>query len=107
MSYFYLIIAMTCGIASNNFAKISDGYTKFFPSLFSAVSIVACVFFLSKAMKILPMGIAYASYAGIVIIGTLLLGVLKFNQMPNIFSIFGCFLILLGIIMVNTLGKSA
>jgi multidrug transporter EmrE-like cation transporter len=40
-----------------------------------------------------------------VIIGTLLLGVLKFNQMPNIFSIFGCLLILLGIVIVNTLGK--
>ena len=105
MSYIYLLIAMTCGIISNNFAKISNGYSKFTPSLLSALSIVACVFFLSRAMKFLPVGIAYASYAGIVIIGTIFLGVVKFNQIPNIFAIFGCSLILLGIIIVNTLGK--
>ena len=105
MSYIYLLAAMACGIASNNFGKISDGFTKFIPSLLSALSIVACVLFLSKAMKILPVGVAYATYAGIVIIGTVILGIIKFNQIPNHFGIVGCSLILLGIIIVNTLGK--
>tara|TARA_B100000900_G_scaffold363777_1_gene338019 strand:- start:422 stop:742 length:321 start_codon:yes stop_codon:yes gene_type:complete len=105
MSYIYLLAAMAFGIVSNNFGKTSDGFTKFMPSLISALSIVACVLFLSKAMKILPVGIAYATYAGIVILGTIILGIIKFNQIPNNFGILGCSLILIGIIIVNTLGK--
>ncbi len=56
-------------------------------------------------MKFLPMGIAYASYAGLVIFGTFILSIIKFGQGPNLFGILGCGLIILGIVMVNALGK--
>jgi small multidrug resistance pump len=56
-------------------------------------------------MKFLPMGTAYASYAGLVIFGTFLLSILKFGQSPNIFAVIGCTLIVIGIILVNSFGK--
>ena len=105
IGYFYLAAAVFFGILSNNFAKISNGYEKFIPTSLSAISIVIAVFFISKVMKFLPMGIAYASYAGLVIFGTFMLSIIKFGQSPNLFGILGCGLIILGIVMVNTLGK--
>ena len=86
IGYIYLTAAIIFGILSNNFAKISNGYIKIIPTSLSAISIVIAVFFISKVMKFLPMGTAYASYAGLVIFGTFLLSILKFGQSPNIFA---------------------
>ena len=105
IGYIYLTAAIIFGILSNNFAKISDGFIKIIPTSLSAISIIIAVFFISKVMKFLPMGTAYASYAGLVIFGTFLLSILKFGQSPNIFAVIGCTLIVIGIILVNSFGK--
>jgi len=57
-------------------------------------------------MKTIPVGITYASFAGLCILATSLIGVLKFNQIPNIFTIIGLALIITGVLIVNILGKN-
>ena len=57
-------------------------------------------------MKNIPMGITYASFAGLTIIATVIVGIIRFNQIPNLYSIIGLVLIISGVLMVNLLGNN-
>ena len=61
---------------------------------------------LSLVMKNIPMGITYASFAGLTIIATVIVGVIRFNQVPNLYSFIGLAFIIVGVLMVNLLGNS-
>jgi small multidrug resistance pump len=56
-------------------------------------------------MKNIPMGITYASFAGLTIIATVIVGIFRFNQIPNLYSLIGLALIIAGVVMVNMLGS--
>ena len=105
-AYIILIIAVALGTASNGFAKSAQGFTLLMPSIMTAITIVLCMFTLSLVMKVIPVGITYASFAGLCIIATVLVGVLKFDQMPNLYTIIGLALIIIGVLMVNLIGKT-
>ena len=106
MGYFYLLIAVAFGTASNTFAKSAEGFTKITPSILSGITIVLCMYSLSNVMKTLPVGITYASFAGLCIIATSITGVIKFNQLPNFYTLIGLTLIISGVILVNILGQN-
>ena len=97
--------AVFLGVTSNSFAKSAEGFTLLFPSIITAITIVLCMYALSLVMKNIPMGITYASFAGLTIIATVIVGVIKYNQVPNLYSIIGLILIVIGVLMVNLLGK--
>ena len=105
-AYIILIIAVALGTAANGFAKSAQGFTVLIPSIVTAITIVLCMFTLSIVMKIIPVGITYASFAGLCIIATVLVGVFKFNQMPNLYTIIGLGLIIAGVLMVNLIGET-
>ena len=105
-AYIILIIAVVLGTASNGFAKSAQGFTLLMPSIMTAITIVLCMFTLSLVMKVVPVGITYASFAGLCIIATVLVGVFKFNQIPNLYTIIGLGLIIAGVLMVNLIGKT-
>ena len=104
-AYIILIIAVALGTAANGFAKSAQGFTILVPSIITAITIVLCMFTLSLVMKAIPVGITYASFAGLCIIATVLVGVFKFNQTPNLYTIIGLALIIAGVLMVNLIGK--
>ena len=105
-SYLFLALAVFLGVTSNSFAKSAEGFTLLFPSIITGITIVACMYVLSMVMKNIPMGITYASFAGLTIIATVIVGVIRFNQMPNLYSLIGLALIIAGVLMVNLLGKN-
>ena len=105
-AYMILIIAVVLGTAANGFAKGAQGFTLLIPSILTAVTIVLCMYTLSLVMKVIPVGITYASFAGLCIIATVLVGVFKFNQIPNLYTIVGLGLIITGVLMVNLIGKT-
>ena len=105
-SYLFLALAVFLGVASNSFAKSAEGFTLLFPSIITAITIVLCMYALSMVMKNIPMGITYASFAGLTIISTVIVGVIRFNQMPNLYSMIGLGLIVIGVLMVNMLGNN-
>ena len=105
-AYFILIAAVVLGTASNGFAKGSQGFTLLIPSMLTALTIVGCMYALSLVMKNIPVGITYASFAGLCIIATVIVGVLKFNQVPNFYALIGLGFIIVGVLMVNLLGNS-
>ena len=97
-AYIILIIAVALGTASNGFAKSAQGFTLMIPSIMTAITIVLCMFTLSLVMKVIPVGITYASFAGLCIVATVLVGVFKFNQTPNLYTIIGLGLIIVGLL---------
>ena len=103
--YVFLILAILTGIAANGFLKTTEGFTKLNPTIFCIISIVLCIFCISKAMTVIPVGFTYATYGALTITAVTLFGVFKYNQTPNIFGIIGLALIILGVILLNTLGK--
>ena len=60
---------------------------------------------IAKAMQILTVGYAYSTYSGLTVVGVVLFALLKYNQIPNIYSIIGIVLIIIGVVMVNYLGN--
>ena len=106
-SYITLIIAVILGTASNGFAKSAQGFTLFIPSILTGITIVGCMYALSLVMKTIPVGVTYASFAGLCIIATSFVGIYKFNQIPDFFTILGLILIISGVLIVNLLGKSS
>jgi len=100
-AYLILVAAVVLGTASNGFAKGAQGFTLLMPSFLTAITIVGCMYALSIVMKTIPVGITYASFAGLCIIATSIVGVIKFNQIPNLYTILGLILIIAGVLMVN------
>ena len=105
-AYIILIIAVVLGTASNGFAKSAQGFTLLIPSIMTAITIVLCMYTLSLVMKAIPVGITYASFAGLCIVATVLVGIVTFNQIPNLYTIIGLGLIIAGVLMVNLIGKT-
>ena len=105
-SYLFLVLAVALGTVSNSFAKSAEGFTLWIPSIITAITIVLCMYSLSLVMKVVPVGITYASFAGLCIIATVLVGFFKFNQTPNFYTIIGLGLIIAGVLIVNLMSKT-
>jgi len=103
--YIYLIFAIVTGIASNGFLKTTEGFTKLNPTIFCVSSIIICLFCISKAMTVIPVGFTYATYGALTITAVTLFGIFKYNQTPNLFGVLGLILIISGVIILNTFGK--
>ena len=103
--YIYLILAIITGIASNGFLKTTESFTKLTPTIFCITSIIVCIFCLSRAMTIIPVGFTYATYGALTITAVTLFGIFKYNQTPNLFGVLGLILIISGVINLNTFGK--
>ena len=103
--YIYLVLAIVTGIASNGFLKTTEGFTKLNSTIFCILSIIICIFCLSKAMNVIPVGFTYATYGALTITAVTLFGIFKYNQTPNVYGLVGITLIIIGVILLNTLGK--
>ena len=104
--YIYLLLTIILGIVSNGFLKSTNGFTNIVPTIFCMTTIILAIFFMAKAMSIIPVGFTYATYGGLTITAVTLFGVFKYNQIPNLFGIIGIALIIIGVILLNTLGKT-
>ena len=78
LGYLFLANGIIFGIASNSFAKISEGFTKFTPSFLCILFMCITMFSISKAMSALPVGFAYSTYSGLTVTGVLLFAVIKY-----------------------------
>ena len=87
--YIYLLLTIILGIVSNGFLKSTNGFTNIVPTIFCITTIILAIFFMAKAMSIIPVGFTYATYGGLTITAVTLFGVFKYNQIPNLYGIIG------------------
>ena len=104
--YIYLILAIIFGVLSSGYLKTTDNFTNLMPTIFCILTIISCIYCLSKAMATIPVGFTYATYGGLTITAVTIFGIFKYNQTPNIFGVIGISLIIIGVILLNTLGKT-
>jgi small multidrug resistance pump len=103
--YFFLLLSIIFGITANGFLKTTQGFTNLVPTIVCVTSIILCLFCLAKAMMTIPVGFTYATYGGLTITAVTIIGILKYNQTPNIYAAIGIALIITGVILVNYLGR--
>ncbi|MBP7625370.1 MAG: quaternary ammonium compound efflux SMR transporter SugE [Xanthomonadales bacterium] len=98
MNWFILFLAGLLEIAWAIGLKHSEGFTKFWPSFWTLITMVASMVLLAIAMKSLPVGTAYAVWVGIGAVGTVVLGVVLFNESADFWRMASVGLIVAGII---------
>ena len=107
MKYLFLSLAIVFEVIGSSFIKASDGFTKWFPTTIVAIAYLICFYFLSLALKTIPLGIAYAIWGGMGIVLTATISVLVFKQKLDVPAIIGIVLIVAGVIVMKFFSKSA
>ena len=100
-AYIFLVLAISFELLSTSFLKDTNGFTNLYPSLIVIIALCICLFLMSHTMKFIPVGIVYASWAGLGIVGITIIAVIKYKQIPNIPTIIGLSLIVVGVIIVH------
>lgn len=98
MAWLILFIAGLFEVAWAIGLKYSEGFTKFWPSVFTIASIVVSMGLLALSLKHLPVGTAYAVWTGIGAVGTAILGIILFGESKELIRIFFILLIVAGIV---------
>ena len=95
--YLILALGITTGIAANSFAKISEGFTKLTPTIACLLLMTVTMFSLAKAMSVIPVAFSYSTYSGLTVAGVVIFGMLKYNQVPNMYGFIGICLIIMNL----------
>ncbi|KFF22066.1 MULTISPECIES: DMT family transporter [Chryseobacterium] len=107
MKYLYLALSIVLEVLGSSFMKASDGFSKLLPTTITIIAYIACFFFLSQALKSIPLGIAYAIWGGLGIVLTALISVIIFKQSLDLPAIIGIILIVAGVFVMNFFSKSS
>ena len=100
-AYILLVLAIIFELLGTSFLKDTNGFTKLYPSLIVILALCICIFLMSHTMQFIPVGIVYASWAGLGIVGITIIAVIKYKQIPNIPTIIGLSLIVIGVVVVH------
>jgi len=102
-AYIFLGVAIVLEITGTSFVKDTEGFTKWIPTIICLVTICFSYYLMSHVVSFIPVGITYATWSGLGITAITIIGVFKYNQIPNIPTIIGLVLIIVGVIIVNTM----
>ena len=102
-AYIFLGFAIILEITGTSFVKDTVGFTRWIPSVICLVTICFSYYLMSHVMTYVPIGITYATWSGLGIVAITIIGVFKYNQIPNFPTIFGLALIIVGVVIVNTM----
>jgi len=105
MSWFILFIAGLFEVVWAIGIKYTEGWTRFWPVVFTVLAMVASFYLLSLALRNIPMGTAYAVWTGIGTIGTVIYGIIYFKEPTDILRILCILLIISGIVGLRILAK--
>ena len=78
--------------------KYADGFTKLWPSLWTAASMAASIFLLAMALRTIPLGTGYAVWTGIGAMGTVIFGIVYFGESTDLLRMGSIALILIGLV---------
>lgn len=107
VAYASLALAIVCEVTGSSLLQKSEQFSRLLPSLASGLCFVAALFFLSHALKVIPLGVAYAIWAGVGIVLTAIIGVVVFRFTLDAAALIGMALIVSGVIVINVFSRSA
>ena len=104
-AYVFLALAIVLEITGTSVVKDTEGFTRWVPTIICLATICLSYYFMSHVVGFIPVGITYATWSGLGIAAITIIGVFKYNQVPNIPTIIGLTLIIVGVIIVNTMNN--
>ena len=104
-AYIFLGIAIVLEITGTSFVKDTEGFTKWIPTIICLVTICFSYYLMSHVVSVIPVGITYATWSGLGIAAITIIGIFKYKQIPNLPTIVGLVLIIIGVIIVNTMNN--
>ncbi len=100
-TYSLLLLAICLEIISTTCLKLTEGFTLLLPSLVTIFGYFFSFFFVSIAVKKIPVGVAYAIWSGLGIVGTSIASYFLYNQALSLGALFGMAFILVGVVIVQ------
>ena len=100
-AYIFLVLAIAFEVLATSFLKDTNGFTNLYPSMIVVIALCICLYLMSHTMQFIPVGIVYSTWAGLGIVAIAVIAVIKYNQIPNIPTIIGLSLIVVGVIIVH------
>lgn len=107
MGYLYLGIAIICEVIGTSALQASNGFTKIVPSIMVVLGYGFAFYLLGISLKFMPVGIAYALWAGLGIVLIAIIGAIAFKQIPDLPAVIGMGLIILGVLVIRIFSKTA
>ncbi|WP_089140338.1 DMT family transporter [Vibrio rumoiensis] len=104
--WLFLGAAIVSEVIATSAMKSSEGFTKLVPSIVVVLGYITAFYFLSLTLKTMPVGIAYAIWAGLGIVLIAAVGWIVHGQKLDIPAMFGMALILLGVVVINIFSKT-
>jgi multidrug transporter EmrE-like cation transporter len=105
-NWLFLAIAIFGEVLATSALKSSDGFTKLGPSVVVAIGYGVAFYFLSLALKSIPVGIAYAVWAGLGIVLVACIAWIFHGQRLDAWAFVGMGLIVCGVAVLNLLSKA-
>ena len=102
-AYIFLAFAIVLEITGTSIVKDTAGFTRWVPSIICLATICFSYYLMSHVVSFIPVGITYATWSGLGIAAITIIGIFKYNQIPNIPTIIGLVLIVVGVIIVSTM----
>lgn len=106
-SYLFLLGAIIFEMLATTALKSSEQFSKLVPSILCVLGYILAFYFLSLTLKTMPVGIAYAIWAGLGIVLISIVGIFAFKQIPDLPAIIGMVLIVAGVLVINLFSKTA
>ena len=106
-TYILLIGAIFFEVAGTMLLPVSQNFTKLIPTVCLAIFYLASFYLMTFVMDKLPIAIVYATWSGLGVFTIAILGYFFFKQALTWQAIIGLFLIITGVILVNSFSKTA
>ncbi|NKC19118.1 QacE family quaternary ammonium compound efflux SMR transporter [Pseudoalteromonas sp. S4498] len=106
MSWLLLVFAGLLEVAWAIGLKFTGGFTKPVPSIITLVAMAASFYFLSIALRTLPLSVAYSVWVGIGMVGSIIVGIVYFKEPLSLFKLLSLLLIVMGIIGLKLFSQS-
>ncbi|WP_290906113.1 multidrug efflux SMR transporter [Halomonas sp.] len=101
MALVYLAVAILAEVVATSGLKATDGFTRPWPSLLVVFGYAVAFYMLSLVLRTIPVGIAYAIWAGLGIVLVAVVGVLVYGQRPDLPAVIGIGLIVAGVVTIQ------
>lgn len=101
MGYWYLIIAIVSEVVATSALKSTEEFTRFWPSVLVVVGYCASIYFLALVLRTMPVGVAYAIWAGVGVAAIVVVGAIALKEVPDLPAVIGMTLIVVGVVIIN------
>ena len=101
-TYLFLFGAIFCEVAGTMLLPITQNFTKFIPTTIMAICYLSALYFLTHVLNKIPIGIVYATWSGLGIFTIAIFGYIFFKQSLSWQAVLGLFLIVVGVVLVNS-----